>query len=41
MIGLSKETYRAPECVAVEVMNVCVICASDGTEYVNENEGIW
>ena len=41
MIVLNKEAYRAPECEAVEVVNVGVICTSDGTEYVNENEGIW
>lgn len=40
-LGASKEAYRAPECVAFEVVNVGVICASDGTEFVNENEGRW
>lgn len=40
-LGASKVVYLAPESEALDVVNVGVICASDGTEYVNENEGIW
>lgn len=41
MILLNKEAYRAPECEAVEVIYGSVVCASDGTERVNEDDGNW